>query len=333
MAGNATVATAPTTRVHFDVRGRALDVNRVASAMPKTPTRHRAATPPENRRTERPTPPTTEVDGTVHFDKVTAGPAPLTDVNVHGVLSRGTLTFEDTRANVYGGKVDLSGSAVDLKGSRPAWDVVMHASQLNAGAMAKGTGGGPPPVEGHVAATANVAGRGTELPDVRPSMAGSAQVTVKDLSLTPKQADTVLSQIAKTLSQAGLSGPEASVLDPRWIQNGNAEAKFSVGGGAVKLDGPLQVHMPAGDLTLNGQMALSGEISLAGPVTLKAPFVHHMTGGKVAPSGPLTVPLNIGGTIDDPKVGVAISPFDVAKDVLKVQPVQIPGIPIPSIPH
>ncbi|MBX5484714.1 MAG: AsmA family protein [Myxococcaceae bacterium] len=289
LAGSAHASLAPRA-VQFSLQGALLDLDQLLGALPhQTSQAPRAALLPAKVREQLEN---LAVRGRLKIDRVVDGRVTLEHLDAEAVLHDGVLSFEAASADLYGGRVDASGTTAQLTPAVPRWNLRARLQQLDVErAMAAVSGAAP--LQGRVDAALDLRGEGADWATIRRALTGTGTIALRDGVLTTADLGA---QIGPAVTEALrlLSQPKAAATVDR-TEGGtrleNLTASFRVRDGWMELSEPLVFTSPFGGARLSGRIGLDQRLALRGDVVLSKSFI---------PQGPFTIPVTIGGTLKKP---------------------------------
>ncbi len=308
LGGNVSVETAPM-RAWFVLTGPLLDLDAVMGILPEAAAPAAAApgaqggdlVPEATRREIH----AAAAHGTIAIEKLKGGRLEATDVKARATLSRGTLTLDELTAGVFGGRMSAAGTKVALSEPVPSWTLAADLSGLEL-EKALTAFAGRAPLVGKLDGRLEVDGKGTEWEKLRDGLTGLAALAVKDGALTTTDlGDSVLGGLAKALDVAGKGTAAKKVGGAAGGRTTfrDLAGKFTVKGGALTAQSPLQFGSRAGDVALGGKVGLDGRLGLEGKAIIPKKTLAEVVSGIALPEK-LEVPLAIGGTLTSPSVSV-----------------------------
>src|SRR6266540_5309583 len=308
LGGNVSVETAPM-RAWFVLTGPLLDLDAVMGILPEAAAPAAAApgaqggdlVPEATRREIH----AAAAHGTIAIEKLKGGRLEATDVKARATLSRGTLTLDELTAGVFGGRMSAAGTKVALSEPVPSWTLAADLSGLEL-EKALTAFAGRAPLVGKLDGRLEVDGKGTEWEKLRDGLTGLAALAVKDGALTTTDlGDSVLGGLAKALDVAGKGTAAKKVGGAAGGRTTfrDLAGKFTVKGGALTAQSPVQFGSRAGDVALGGKVGLDGRLGLEGKAIIPRKTLAEVVSGIALPDK-LEVPLAIGGTLTSPSVSV-----------------------------
>ncbi len=316
LGGNATLSQAgtpagapkhhqPVTRIRFAINGPLLDLGQVLGLLPpsapkeeKTTTTLTAAQRQELQ--------ALDVAGTIDIAKVVRGSLVATNFKANAVLENGAFVLHDAHADFFGGRVDASGTRLDLAPATPKWNLATRLENVDLGQALQALAGAAP-VLGHVTGTLALDGAGVDWPTLRKALTGQGSIALKQGALTTTDLGSdVLGKVAQGLKAVGKGGAADAVAGAGGKTDlSDLSARFTVKDGAMALAQPLAFNAPFGTSRLGGKIGLDGALGLDGTATLSKQVLAKLLGptGIPAPNS-LDVPLALGGTLNSPSVNV-----------------------------
>jgi len=213
------------------------------------------------------------------------------------------ITVSTLTMNLYGGKVDASGTTMKLAGRAPPFEVKAKISGVDvAAALARRT---PHQIlSGRLNADVNVSGAGKEKVDLTETLAGAITGQIGDGEfLGSDLVSNVTGPLAKALPFVKSVG-KVSALSTKSATALGKELPFGVelSNGVAKLKKPLQVTRPDASLSFDGGIGLDGMLNLVGSISLPPSTVQAITGGKAKVTEPVPVALKVTGPAWAPKI-------------------------------
>jgi AsmA protein len=311
LGGNASVSSsgggphpAPT-RVRFAIAGPLLDLGQLMGLLP--PSAPKPAGGPLVTAEQRQLLQTLDVAGTIDIAKVVKGALVATDFKASAVLDHGAFLLRDASAGFFGGRVDASGTRVDLAPEVPRWALRTKLRAVDLG-QALGALAGSAPLTGKLQGELSLDGAGVDWPTLRNALTGEGAVAVQQGALaTADIGDQVLGSVAQGLRAVGKGGAANAVAGTGGKTDiRDLAARFTVKDGMMTLSQPLSFTAPFGKANLGGRVGLDGKLGLQGTATLPKEVLARLLGptGIPAPAS-LDVPLAIGGTLEAPSVSVS----------------------------
>ena len=209
------------------------------------------------------------------------------------------VTLQVLSFDAFGGKVSANGTTIRLAGPKTPFRLTARAQNIEV-AQALTLATDRKVFSGAFGGDFNFSGTGTDKEDLIHSLSGSLQGHLLDGKLLSK--DLI----------GSVSGPLAKAL-PRGLASGKSDdgttslgkdlaLSVSVDKGYAKLNAPIKINLPEGQISLGGGFRLDGTLDLAGVVTLAPATVSALTNGKVSPREPIPVNLKIGGAAWKPVI-------------------------------
>lgn len=305
-----------TERFQFALAGPLLDMNALMGALPQ---KEKAEAPAEKGPSLLSPAARSKVaglvgNGTLKVDRLVNGKLTANDVVAQATLRGGKLTLDQAKAGFYGGSVDASGTSVDLAEAIPSWSLKANLAGVQlAEAMQQITGRSP--LSGQLGSQVNLEGAGVNWQAIRDAITGSGAVELQQGSLAGANLDQSIAQsIGAGLQRLGY-GNTGTVVAKTGTALEDLRAQFVVKNGWMALRQPIRTKTPFGVLELNGRIGLDHQLDLVGKAELSPAFVAQITGNQFKPSGPVEVPIELGGTLEKPAVG-GISTEAVAQAIL-----------------
>ncbi len=319
VGGSASLAGTPT-RVEFALRGPLLDLETLLGAMPESPEQAdpgaRAGALPASLREKIEA---IRVRGTLQFDRVVNGTLEATQVKARGQLKDGQFVLEQGQANFYQGKVDVGGTTVDLAKAVPEWRLQARLQGVDLASAMSSISGQPSPLQGRADASLALNGKGAEWNAIAPTLTGRGSLAMRDGVLTTTDLGTnVASTLARGLQSVGRQGEAKAVSRaPGKTELGRLSSTFRVRNGWLELEDPLAFEAPFGTARLDGRIGLTKQLDLRGQLALSQSFVANaLQGFNLRVTGPVEVPVRIGGTLQDPSVQIP-QPQQIASQMVR----------------
>lgn len=317
LGGSATIAGDPL-QVEFALKGKRLDLETLLGVIPEgetTEPRRTAMLPARMRNAID----DIRAEGTLQLDEVVNGELAAQNLDAQATLQRGVLTLQRAQADFYEGKVDASGTKVDLTQPLPKWNLKARLEQVALGkAMASISGAAP--VEGKLDAALDVVGEGAEWGQVQKNVTGRGTLALSEGALTSTDlGEKLAATLAEGLRKMGQGGAGAAVDKATGTTPlKDLSAAFTVNEGWMQLREPMRVASSMGALSLDGRIGLDQQLDLDGKVRLSQDFLTRVLPKQVRPRGAADVPVAIGGTLRAPALQ-GPAPGELAKDAAKEQ--------------
>jgi AsmA protein len=302
LGGNATFDAKPT-RLRFAITGPLLDLGQVLGILPPSAPKQEGAPvlTAEQRRTVQ----SVDVAGTIQIDKVVKGPFVATNFRAKTALERGAFVLHDASANFFGGRVDASGTRVDLAPEVPSWNLHSKLEAVDLGSALQ-TLAGKAPLLGKLDGTLALDGSGVEWASLRKALTGQGAVSVKEGTLTTADlGGEVLGAVSTGLRALGKSSAASALAGAGGkTQLRDLAAQFTVKDGAMALSKPLSFGAPFGGASLGGKVGLDGALGLEGTASVPKEVLARVVGSGLPLPAALQVPLSLGGSLGSPSVSV-----------------------------
>lgn len=244
--------------------------------------------------------------GQLEVGRMVARKVELGDVVADARLARGVFVFERATAQLYGGRMDVAGTRIDLTRRVPTWELHGDLEGVQLGqAMEQTTGASP--LRGVLDGRLDLAGTGDLWAQLRTNLTGKGRFALEDGTLTGADlGEAIAGQVEQALRRAGRAarsgrggtgagGPPQTALE-------EVGGSFTVKDGWVRFARPIALDTRFGKMRLEGGIGLDQRLSLKGRAELTPEFVAQIAGR--APPRPLTVPLQLGGTLSEPTVQI-----------------------------
>lgn len=252
-------------RVSFELQGEGIDLDRLGG--PAAGEGHGPAAPGRPARA-------LELQGKLRLTSGRYGGAPLRDLVLDLGMVRSVVTLKTLRAEMLGGRVEASGSSVDL-GQEPArFSLRTRLEHINL----------------------------SEVPweQLAPRLTGELGMTLtegrlKSVSLGEQVVDPMLQRA----NGAG-RGPrrESEMALDRFA------GRFRIQGGRLHTKELMTFTSSEGTVALSGSIGLDQSLSLGGQLDVPPRVIEIASEGRMSPAGPVPVYLRVGGTLKVPKVEV-----------------------------
>ncbi|HZZ85035.1 MAG TPA: AsmA-like C-terminal region-containing protein [Anaeromyxobacteraceae bacterium] len=207
------------------------------------------------------------------------------------------VTLDQAKLGAFGGVISAGGTRVALAHPDDPFHLAADLSGLEL-AQATRLFTDRRVLSGKLQGKLDLNGGGQAAKDLARSLAGVLAGNVQGGALESKDlVGGVTAPLARALP-AGLGG--------KVPQAGNTplgkDLPFSVhfDHGSAKLDKPLSVKLPQGDLDVTGAFGLDGTLDMPATVQLAPATIAGITGGKVTPSGPIPVTFRVAGPATSP---------------------------------
>lgn len=301
LAGSATVGGTPLA-VGFDLTGSLLDVDALLAALPPQPEAGTGGSGVEPLVSDSARQGLNEVaaTGTLRIKRVVRGKLEVTDLDARTTLKGGVLRFDQASASMFGGRMDASGTQIDVRPDAPKWTLSAGLKGLDLGAAMAAVGGAAA-VQGRAGGKLTLTGEGNDWQALVKTMVGQGQLLIDEgalpaIDLAAKLAGPVAQlipggKLGGAVEQAGQGTPLKDLT-----------ASFQVKDGWLLLTRPLNVESRFGKATLGGRIGLDQRLALEGDALLEPEFVAKLSGGRWKPGKPVDVPLTLGGTLRAPSV-------------------------------
>jgi AsmA protein len=309
LGGSATMSRgggrSPVTRVRFAVVGPLLDLGEVLGLMPPSAPKEEKG-PPTLTAAQREALQALDVAGTLDIAKVVRGGLVATGFKANAVLEHGVFVLHDAHADLFGGRVDASGTRFDLAPAVPTWSLATRLENVDTGQALQALAGSAS-VLGKLSGTLSLDGAGVDWPTLRKQVTGQGSLALKQGALTTADlGGEVLGKVAQGLRAAGKGGAADAVSGASGkTELRDLSARFTVKDGAMSLAEPLSFNAPYGTTRLGGKIGLDGALGLDGAATLPKEVVAKIVAPTGLPApGSLDVPVALGGTLTQPSVNV-----------------------------
>ena len=206
----------------------------------------------------------------------------LSDANVVAALDRGTLTFERLEGAVFGGRLSLNDSVVEVEPLRIRLDLDLADADLAAVLSHVGAGGG---ATGELFLDAEVDAAGSSRRRLIESLTGRGTVAVRDGTVPGFDLRGLRDGLEGLDDEAGIADLVADVMAGAETRLLAAEGSFNVADGRVRsddfgvlLDGGqadmiVDIDLPRRWIEFDGEIVLAGRPQAAPiPIALKGPM-------------------------------------------------------------
>ncbi|MDQ3264817.1 MAG: AsmA family protein [Myxococcota bacterium] len=303
-------------KVRFELAGNLLDLDALLAALPAEPTTGvggsgTAGAPGEATAADEDAPPAGEplvsasardslrevaAEGTLKISKVVRGKLQATDLDARATLQGGVLTLPQAQASLFGGRMDASGTRIDVREATPQWTLAAGLDRVDLGAALAAVGG-TAAVQGLARGKLTLTGEGNDWSALIKTLVGQGQLVLAEGGLP---AVDLGSELAAALPGGRLAGLAERAGQGTTLKE--LSASFQVKDGWLMLTRPLNVESRFGTASLGGRIGLDQRLDLQGEAKLAPQFVAQVTGGRLNPSGPVPLPLRLGGTLKAPSV-------------------------------
>jgi AsmA protein len=293
----------PAAKVRFAIKGPLLDLGEVLALVPPSqqPKQEGPAITPEMRKTLD----AMDVTGTVDIDKVQRGGLVATGFKADAALEKGLLVLRQARADLFGGRVDVTGTRLDVSQPEPKWNLKASLESVDM-AKALTSLGGAAPLAGKVTGALDLSGAGVDWNALQKALTGNGGIRLADGALTTTDlGDKVLGAVSQGLQAVGKGGAAKALGGGEGGKTTlkDLAAQFTVKDGAMALSKPLSFTAPFGAAKLGGKIGLGGDLALDGSATISKEALAGIASGLPIGSG-LEVPLGLGGSLTAPTVNV-----------------------------
>lgn len=302
IGGTAQLVSAPM-RFEFALAGPLLDLDTLLGVLPQ-----------EEKPAEEPDAPAVppqvraklaqaEGHGALKLDRLVNGNLTATNVQAEATLKGGELTLRTAQAQFYGGTVKADGTTANLAEELPKWVLRASMNGVDLGQAMQAIAG-TAPLAGTLQSDVDLRGEGVDWEALRTALTGAALLGMENGRFATLNLDqAVAGSLADALRQLGQK------VNATRIEKGAAgtalrelRTRVRVDDGWMVLQQPLTVNTAVGQLKLDGRIGLDWRLDLSGTARLTPEFVSQITGGQLRPGAPVTVPLQLGGTLTNPAV-------------------------------
>ncbi len=230
----------------------------------------------------------------------------FTDAVLAITLRGDQLTLDQAKVNGLGGAISAAGTRVALAHPKQPFHLAADLSNLEL-AQATRLFTDRRVLSGKLQGKVDLDGGGETRKQLAKSLAGVVAGDVRDGAFEGKDLlGGVTAPLAKALP-AGLAGkvPQAGATPL------GKDLPFSIrfDQGAARLEKPLSVKLPQGDLQVSGAFGLDGTLDMPATVQLAPATVAGITGGKVKPAAPVPVTFRLAGPAWSPALAdLALGP-------------------------
>ncbi len=303
-------------KVRFALAGNLLDLDALLAALPEEPGSGvggsgTAGAPEQPNAEAEDAPPAPEplvsasardslrevaAEGTLKISRVVRGKLQATELDARATLQGGVLTLNQAQASLFGGRMDASGTRIDVRQATPQWTLAAGLERVDLGAALAAVGG-TAAVQGLAQGRLTLTGAGNDWSALLKTLVGQGQLVLAEGGLPAVELGSKLA--------AALPGGKLAALAERAGQGTplkDLSASFRIQDGWLLLTRPLNVESRFGTASLGGRIGLDQRLDLQGEAKLTPQFVTQVTGGRLNPSGPVPLPLRLGGTLKAPSV-------------------------------
>ncbi len=258
-----------------------------------------------------------KLDGSVEVVQGRAGGVRFGGLAAALGVSKGVVYLRRGSVRVFGGRVTLSGTRLDLGTSEPSMDLKVEVSKVRAEQLLAATTSMGKVVSGAASLHLTASGRGGTWERLSKNLGGDLEVELTDgrlytMNLLGGAVGSLLEHLPRALASAG-----GLPTNPReGTRFRRLAGRFSIQDGRMELTEPMRVQTPNGQIKLDGAIGLDQSLELDGTYFLTPKTIQTLTLGRFEPSRSLPVVLAIRGTLTSPKVeGVRVE--DTAREIAK----------------
>lgn len=240
---------------------------------------------------------TTAAKGTLRLRRVVQGKLQVEALEARATLQGGVLRFEEAAGDFFGGRMQLSGTTIDVARPTPSWKLTAGLEGVDLGAALAAVGGAAA-VEGRAEGQLTLSGQGNDWEALRETAVGQGRMRIAEGALP---ALPLGSEVGQSLSALVPGGKLQGLADrAEGTKLKDLAASFQVKDGWLLLTRPLAVETKFGTARLGGRIGLDQRLDLEGTVALTPQFVSQVSGGRLRPTRDVPVPLEVGGTLKAP---------------------------------
>lgn len=317
LAGEARLASAPL-RFSFALEGPLLDLDALLGALPEREEEETPTIPPAVRRRLH----GARGEGTLAIAEVRSGRLRTTDLRARAILEGGTLTLSEAQTGFYGGTLRADGTTADLTRAKPTWRLLAKMEGVDLAEATRSVAGAAP-LAGRVESELDLRGAGIDWEELRQALTGAGLLALQEGRLAHLDLDRALTtRLAEELQRLGRSADAARVEgDGPGTLLRELRARFVVRNGWMALRQPIVFPTSLGTVRLDGRIGLDWRLDLGGSVQVDPAWVARLTGGRLRPSRPVSLPIHIGGHLREP-ILQGLDTETVARALLPTQRIQ-----------
>ena len=305
LGGSASLDASPV-RIRFAIAGPLLDLGHLLAALPQQEQAKQATTGLSLTTEQRRQVSALDVSGTLDIARVVKGKLTATAFKARAALESGVFVLHDASADFFGGRVDASGTRLDLARAVPAWTLAARLEGIDVAEALKAMEGSAP-VLGKLSGSVDLDGAGADWPALRKTLTGKGALALKEGALTTTDlGGQVLGGVASGLRAVGKQGAAGAVSGAGGkTPLRDLAVQFTVKDGAMTLSRPLTFATSFGTVELGGWIGLDSRLGLRGWAKVSKQALAQVVGGaKIPLPSTLDVPLAVGGTLEQPSVSV-----------------------------
>ncbi|BDG08751.1 DUF748 domain-containing protein [Anaeromyxobacter paludicola] len=221
------------------------------------------------------------------------------DAVVQLTMQGDEVTLDQARLVAFGGKISAAGTRVALAHPAQPFHLAADLSGLELGQAIR-LFADHPVATGKLQGKLALDGGGRTGKEIAKSLAGALAGNLQGGVLQSKD---LVGGVVGPLAKALPAGLAAKVPQGGATPLGK-DLPFSLhfDRGTAKLDKPLAVKLPQGDLDVTGAFGLDGNLDMPATIQLAPATVASLTGGKVTPAAPLPVTFRLAGPAWSPSL-------------------------------
>jgi len=252
----------------------------------------------------------TTVNADVRVDHLVYDNYAFDDVVGRLALKGSVVDFTRLEWKQYNGRVAVSGSQLDLSRDEPQTRLVMRLRNVDLGRAIDAHSEKRGKVVGSVDGDLDFTARGTEKKRLMETLTGPISISSPELEVRG------VNLLAELFTQLQAASPlplntNRELLDPNAPTSfGALSAAGQVADSKLVLTRPLTSTTQFGTVSFSGDVNVDSRISLVGTAMLNPQVISDATKGTINPPQPVLVPLQIGGTWNEPVLeGVDVASF------------------------
>ena len=305
LSGRASVANPDAPVIRFNFTSPNLDLDEMFPPSDEESPEEESGEPPEIIRK-------IDAQGSIAVKKGRAGGFPFKNFDARMTMNNGVVKFSTLDFDSYGGHFSMAPTSANIGSAVPSFDVSVSMKDVESERLlADQTDMKKKTLSGRMSSTIKIKGTGAEWETLSQNLTGGLGMSLANGRF--HRAD-FRREIIKPLSSKvpGLKAPKG----PAGTALKNLAAQFSIADGKMTLDEPMRVETPDGPVVLDGYIGLDTSLHLKGTYEVAPSLIAAATGNKVQMSKAAPVGLELGGTLEDPKItGVDVG--DLAEEIAK----------------
>ncbi len=213
-------------------------------------------------------------------------------------LRDGIVTLRECRFNMFDGSFNASSTTAEIWRGRMPYDVDFSIRGLDINKALSAKSEHRNTFFGKVNLDVDVKGVGTEAADLERNLSGKVAMKIDEGRLSKGNlTEEVFGDLSALEKIPGLP-----VKLPKGDQKfKNLNADFHVKDGKMKLKKPMVFTMSGNKVELDGEVGIFGKLFLEGTYFLNKGLIEDATQKKCKPKADIPVPVDIKGTLSDPK--------------------------------